>query len=107
MKKLTSKTEKLLKEFDEAAKSWGWAEDSGIGETVTNSEIAYIKADAELRKHLFRMERRLRKERENKPSFEIAAEIVNLFGRKDISKKQKKRNLEGLQEMLETMLSIL
>lgn len=51
---LTPTARRLLDEFDEAAKIWGWQQDQGYGLDVDIAERAYNEAKAALERYLAR-----------------------------------------------------
>jgi hypothetical protein len=58
---LTPTSEKLITEFDQSAKLWGWNQDLGSGSQVSKAEYEYIEADAKLRRHVSALERKVRR----------------------------------------------
>lgn len=60
LKASEKRTFKLLEEFDEAARWWGWEQDQGTGKSVERSEEQYNAAKEALIQHLNRLHNRLR-----------------------------------------------
>jgi len=58
---LTPKSELLLVSFDNAACAWGHTRHVGDGEEILKTEAQYIEADANLRRHISALERKVRR----------------------------------------------
>ena len=54
--KLSRASAKAVKEFDEAAKDWGWTSDQGTGEDVYISEVTYDNAKDRLMARMLKLE---------------------------------------------------
>lgn len=55
--KLSKTTEKLLEDFDQAAKNWGWTQDQCWGEMVSDDKKAYDDSFEALKKRLLYLEK--------------------------------------------------
>jgi hypothetical protein len=53
-----TKGEKLLQDFDEDARSWGWTEDQGVGYAVEISRSSYLTSKNKLIEYIKLLERR-------------------------------------------------
>lgn len=61
--KLSKHSERLLEDFDLAAKNWGWTQtqDQGWGEMITRDQKAYNESLDALKKRLLHLEKLVKK----------------------------------------------
>ena len=58
--RLSRTSQKVLDEFDEWARQWGWEQDQGNGLSVDRTEKAYLEADEALKKRVLDLENKVR-----------------------------------------------
>lgn len=64
-KQLTKKGDKLLSDFDVAARTWGWESDQGVGKAVDNAERNYKETRQKLERYLLLLEGKVYGEKGN------------------------------------------
>lgn len=62
--KLSKASAKAVKEFDEAARDWGWTSDQGTGNDVDTSKLSYTTAKNRLIARMLKLETELKQCRE-------------------------------------------
>jgi hypothetical protein len=58
---LSKRGQKLVEDFDDAARQWGWTSDQGTGDSVYHTQLAYDAAKLDLVDYVLELEKRAAK----------------------------------------------